>query len=44
LPEVEVLGSLQPFRDRWLKDLREELLPLRGKKIDPRFIESVAVQ
>jgi hypothetical protein len=44
LPELKVAPSLQAFRDRWLKDLAEELVPLQGTKIDPRFIGSVAIQ
>ena len=44
LSEVPVAPGLEPYRDRWLKEMKEELLSLRGGRIDPRFIGSVAVQ
>jgi hypothetical protein len=44
LPDVDVPPALQPFRDRWLDELREELSPLRGKTIDRRFVEGVALK
>lgn len=43
LPEMEVPAELQPFAERWWKELREELTPLAGAKVDPRFIGSVEV-
>jgi hypothetical protein len=43
LPEVDVPAPLQPFAERWWKELREELEPLIGKPIDARFIESIYV-
>jgi hypothetical protein len=44
LPEIEVPAALQPFAERWWKELREELSPLAGKRIDPRFIGTVEVK
>ncbi len=43
LPAMEVPAALQPFAERWWKELREELTPLAGAKVDPRFIGSVEV-
>jgi hypothetical protein len=43
LPAVNVPAALQPFAERWWKDLRDELEPLSGKPIDPRFIASIYV-
>ena len=40
LPHVELPPALEPFAARWWKDLREELEPLVGKSIDPRFVAS----
>jgi hypothetical protein len=44
LPVVEIPDDLQTFVERWWKDLIEELTPLTGKKIDPRYVGSVVVQ
>ena len=44
LPEIEVPAAIQPFSQRWWAALREELEPLVGKAIDPRFIASVHIQ
>ena len=44
LPTIDVPPAVQSFADRWWKQLREELTPLAGKKIDPRFVSSLAVQ
>jgi hypothetical protein len=44
LPPIEVPPAIQPFADRWWSALREELEPLVGKKIDPRYIASVLVE
>jgi hypothetical protein len=44
LPSIEVPVDLQAFADGCWKDLIDELTPLKGKKIDPRFIGSVVVQ
>lgn len=41
IPQVDVPDSIKPFADVWWKRLREELEPLVGKSIDPRFVESV---
>ncbi len=44
LPAVDVQAPLRPFAERWLKDLKDELKPLVGKPIDPRFVGSIHVQ
>ncbi|PYS03713.1 MAG: hypothetical protein DMG12_11645 [Acidobacteria bacterium] len=44
LPAVDVQEPLRPFAERWLKDLKDELKPLVGKPIDPRFVGSIHVQ
>ena len=41
LPEMEVPVAIQPFAERWWNSLRAELEPLVGKKIDPRYVETV---
>jgi hypothetical protein len=41
LPAVDVPAAIRPFAERWWKELREELEPLVGKPIDPRFIATV---
>jgi hypothetical protein len=44
LPKVEVPPALRSFTKAWWDALREELEPLAGKPIDPRFIASVHIQ
>ena len=44
LPHIDVPPGIQPFAERWWKELRGELNPLAGKPIDPRFIENIHVQ
>ena len=44
LPELEVSSALRSFTKAWWDALREELEPLAGKPIDPRFIASVHIQ
>src|SRR3954466_6482457 len=44
LPSIDVPESIQPFAERWWKELREELTPLAGGKVDPRFIASLVVR
>jgi hypothetical protein len=43
LPPIGVPAAIQPFAQRWWAELEEELKPLAGKPIDPRFIASVYV-
>jgi hypothetical protein len=43
LPSIDVPEAIRPFAERWWGELREELQPLAGKPIDPRFIGSVHV-
>jgi hypothetical protein len=44
LPRIEVPSALRAFTNAWWDALREELEPLAGKSIDPRFIASVHVK
>ncbi len=44
LPVIEVPPAIRPFTERWWAELREELEPLVGKEIDPRFVASLVVQ
>ena len=44
LPEVGVPDAITPFAHKWWTELREELEPLAGKPIDPRFIGSIHVE
>jgi hypothetical protein len=41
---MNVPEALEPFVQRWTNRMRDELTPLAGKKIDPRFIETVLVK
>lgn len=43
LPEMHVPDALQPFAARWWGMLRLEMEPLVGKRIDPRYVETVNV-
>jgi len=44
LPEMDVPAALKPFAGQWWKILREELEPLVGKSIDPRFVDTVSMK
>src|SRR5262245_49482887 len=44
LPTIEVSAEFAPFAERWWADLRAELEPLAGKKIDPRFVQVILVK
>jgi hypothetical protein len=44
LPEVGVPDAITPFAHKWWSELQEELEPLVGKPIDPRFIGSIHVE
>jgi hypothetical protein len=44
LPEMEIPPAIQPFAEHWWAELRDELQPLAGKSIDPRFIASIHLQ
>jgi hypothetical protein len=44
LPDLEVPLAIKPFAERWWADIREELEPLAGKRIDPRFIGSIYME
>lgn len=44
LPDIDVPAALQPFAERWWSELREELQPLSGKRVDARFIGSIHIQ
>jgi hypothetical protein len=41
LPAIDVPRGMQRFAERWWNELREELEPLAGKSIDPRFVAVV---
>jgi hypothetical protein len=43
-PQMEIPAPLQPFAERWWAAFRAEMTPLLGRKIDPRFIETVIVK
>jgi len=43
LPKIEVPPAIQSFADKWWVELREELEPLVGKRIDPRFVASLVL-
>lgn len=44
IPRVDLPTGIKPFAERWWKELREELEPLVGKSIDPRFVASIQMQ
>jgi hypothetical protein len=44
LPKVDVPSALRSFTKAWWGALREEMQPLAGKSVDPRFIASVHVK
>jgi hypothetical protein len=44
LPSIELPPALVPFAETWWAELREEMEPLQGKPIDPRFIGSIHLQ
>jgi hypothetical protein len=44
LPRIEVPSALRSFTNAWWDALREEMEPLAGKSIDPRFIGSVHIK
>jgi hypothetical protein len=44
LPKIELPADLVPFADRWWEELRAELEPLAGKKMDPRFVQVILVK
>jgi hypothetical protein len=44
LPDIELSEAMKPFAERWWNELREELEPLVGKQIDPRFIGSIYIR
>jgi hypothetical protein len=43
LPAIDLPAPIQPFAERWWRQLSEELEPLAGKSIDPRFIEGLHI-
>lgn len=43
LPALDVPPGMRPFAERWWKELREELEPLAGKPVDPRFVASIHI-
>jgi hypothetical protein len=43
LPQLDVPDAIEPFAEQWWGALREELEPLAGKRIDPRFVAIIHV-
>ena len=43
-PELALPEELWPVAEEWLTDLRSELTPLVGKKIDPRYVGSLLMR
>src|SRR4030095_11742050 len=41
LPPIEVPPEFAPFAEKWWGELRDELEPLAGKKIDGRFVQAI---
>jgi hypothetical protein len=44
LPSIEVPAEFAPFAEKWWGELRAELEPLVGKKIDARFVQVILVK
>jgi hypothetical protein len=44
LPQIEVPRQFAPFAEKWWAELRAELEPLAGKRIDPRFVQAILVR
>jgi hypothetical protein len=44
LPSIEVPNEFAPFAEKWWGELRTELEPLVGKKIDARFVQVILVK
>ena len=44
VPVVALPPELEPTARRWADQLVEELRPLAGKKVDPRFVDSVSIR
>lgn len=43
-PDMEVPAGLAPYAARWWEELRRELEPLAGKKLDPRFLQRILLR
>ena len=44
VPAIDVPAAIRPFAKRWWDELQEELVPLTGKRIDPRFVASIYIE
>jgi len=44
LPPLPAPDAIAPFAERWREELRQELEPLAGQRIDPRFIAGIHIQ
>jgi hypothetical protein len=44
LDDIDVPEALSPFAEKWWEQLRDELEPLAGQRLDPRFIQSIFVR
>ncbi len=43
-PRSKFLAEFAPFAEKWWAELKSELEPLAGKKIDPRFVQVIMVK
>ena len=44
LPQIDVPRQFAPFAEKWWAELRAELEPLAGKRVDPRFVQAILVK
>jgi hypothetical protein len=44
LPQIDIPAGVAPFAERWLAEMRSELEPLRGGRVDPRFVGTVLLR
>jgi hypothetical protein len=44
LPSIDLPAELRPFAETWWGELKAELEPLAGKKLDPRFLQVILVK
>jgi hypothetical protein len=44
IPAVDVPIALASFAERWVHEMRSELEPLKGQRVDPRFVGTVLLK
>jgi hypothetical protein len=44
MPSVEIPTAVALFAERWVEEMRSELEPLRGQRIDPRFVGTLLLK